>query len=263
MFESLDFNTCVLLALGGTVYFCSKPKNERDEIIGNVLWSLTNKYHQFKIMMDDMFNNEIDIYEYIEDNEDDNEDDNTVEIITYNKSEENGLYIAELDEINITNLYDYKETNNLTFIKYIENNKLYLKRIEDMKEMENEEEEQEKDDEEEEKDDKEEEEEEEEDEIKYTLNITPVSKPFMQIDYEDDNNKIEIQGELEKYYVKDNKLLDKEFLRWYMKHYYQTDISEEYKIHILDENIKMFSLNNNQYIEITDDKDVNYKIINN
>ena len=248
MFESFDFNTCVLLALGGTVYFCSKPKNERDEIIGNVLWSLTNKYHQIKIMLDDMFNKNIDVNEYIEDNE----DFDTIDIISYTKSEENGLYIAELDEIKITDLYDYKVNNNLTFIKYIENNKFYLKRIENEEEEEIEEEEIE-----------EEEVEEEDEEIKYTLNITPVSKPFMQIDYEDDNNKIEIQGELEKYYVKDNKLLDKEFLRWYMKHYYQTDISEEYKIHILDENIKMFSLNNNQYIEMTDDKDVNYKIVSN
>ena len=251
MFESFDFNTCVLLALGGTVYFCSKPKNERDEIIGNVLWSLTNKYHQIKIMLDDMFNKNIDVNEYIEDNE----DFDTIDIISYTKSEENGLYIAELDEIKVTDLYDYKVNNNLTFIKYIENNKFYLKRIEN-----EEKEEIEEDDEEQEE---EEDEEEEEEEIKYTLNIIPVSKPFMQIDYEDDNNKIEIQGELEKYYVKDNKLLDKEFLRWYMKHYYQTDISEEYKIHILDENIKMFSLNNNQYIEMTDDKDVNYKIVSN
>ena len=213
-----------------------------------------------------MFNKNIDVNEYIEDNKD-NEDVDTIDIISYSKSEENGLYIAELDEIKVTDLYDYKVNNNLTFIKYIENNKFYLKRIENEEEEEieedDEEQEQEQEQEVEEEEDEDEEEEEEEEEIKYTLNITPVSKPFMQIDYEDDNNKIEIQGELEKYYVKDNKLLDKEFLRWYMKHYYQTDISEEYKIHILDENIKMFSLNNNQYIEMTDDKDVNYKIVSN
>ncbi|OUU26050.1 MAG: hypothetical protein CBB97_08780 [Candidatus Endolissoclinum sp. TMED37] len=84
----------------------------------------------------------------------------------------------------------------------------------------------------------------------------------MQIDYEDNNSKIEIQGELEKFYVKDNKLFDKEFLAWYMDYYYQTKISNDYKIHILDENIKMFTLTNDQCVLITDDKDVNYKIIN-
>ena len=84
----------------------------------------------------------------------------------------------------------------------------------------------------------------------------------MQIDYEHETNKIEIQGELEKFYVEGNKLFDKEFLEWYMDYYYQIKLSSDFKIHILDENIKMFTLTDNQCILITNDKDVNYKIIN-
>ena len=62
MFESLDFNTCMLLAAGGTLYFCSKPENERQEIVGNVLWYFTNKYHQVRIMMNEVFENTKDCY---------------------------------------------------------------------------------------------------------------------------------------------------------------------------------------------------------
>ena len=293
MFESLDFNTCMLLAAGGTLYFCSKPENERQEIVGNALWYITNKYYQMKIMFNDIFPNMNSCYEDKEEEENARDDDyDTTEIITYEKSEENGIYIAEIDEIKLNDLYYYKPKNKLTFIKYIENNKYYLKRLEynstdgyeadddsveseckeenekmeEEVEQENkedvEEEEVEEEEVEEEEVEEEEVEEEEDDKPNYAVNIHPVSKPFMQIDYEDNNSKIEIQGELEKFYVKDNKLFDKEFLAWYMDYYYQTKISNDYKIHILDENIKMFTLTNDQCVLITDDKDVNYKIIN-
>ena len=134
MFESLDFNTCMLLAAGGTLYFCSKPENERQEIVGNVLWYFTNKYHQVRIMMNELFENTKDCYgiNYDESSSNDEEEEsgeNRVEIISYNKSEENGLYIAELDEIELSKLYNFKVENQLTFLKYIENNKYYLKRL--------------------------------------------------------------------------------------------------------------------------------------
>ena len=287
MFESLDFNTCMLIAAGGTIYFCSKPKEEREEIAGNILWYVTNKYYQIKIALNELYNNTQECYGSYENSEDEAEDKNLYEIVSYNKSPENGIYIAEVNSVNLDELYDYNVDNELTFVKYIENNKFYLKRLENKEEVkeeegegeekeevqkeENEEEVQEEQEEEveeevvEEEDVEEEEVEEEEDEedTNLSINIVPVTKPFMQIDYEDENNKIEIQGELEKFYVKDNKLFDKEFLEWYMEYYYQTKISDNYTIHILDENIKMFKINKDQYIVITNDGDINYKVLNN
>ena len=57
-----------------------------------------------------------------------------------------------------------------------------------------------------------------------------------------------------------NKILDYEFLCWYMEHYYQLSIKNDYTIHILDENISMKQLNKNKFVNIVEDKDETYVI---
>ena len=49
-------------------------------------------------------------------------------------------------------------------------------------------------------------------------------KPFLQIEMEQDGVKIEIQENLDIFFLENNKILDKTFLLWYMKFFYNVDL---------------------------------------
>ena len=93
--------------------------------------------------------------------------------------------------------------------------------------------------------------------------IKSVKKPFMQVEYKDDENSIEIQNDISCYYLEGNKILDYNFVRFLMKENYGLDVKEEYKIIILDENVKMLTLEKDEYVLVIDDEDENYKICKN
>ena len=60
------------------------------------------------------------------------------------------------------------------------------------------------------------------------------NKPFLQVEFEQNEKKKEIHEHLHYFYVKGNKLFDKNFLKWYLKYWFQVDLSDNYILHIID-----------------------------
>ena len=59
-----------------------------------------------------------------------------------------------------------------------------------------------------------------------------------------------IHNFLEPFYVNNNKILDEVFLKWYLQHFYNMILSENYTIHIIDSNINMFTIKKQNAIVI-------------
>ena len=87
--------------------------------------------------------------------------------------------------------------------------------------------------------------------------------PFIQVEYIDDNNTLNLHDKLKMFYISDNKILDKEFIRFIIKYYFDKEISDSYIIRIFDRNINQFELKNNSYVVIRNDKELGYEIIEN
>jgi len=92
------------------------------------------------------------------------------------------------------------------------------------------------------------------------LNFSPISKPFIQVELQQNNKSIDIHDHLHYFYVKDNHILDNIFLKWYIKYWFYLDLATEYKINIIDENINMLSLDTSQSILFGED---DYIVVNN
>ena len=92
-----------------------------------------------------------------------------------------------------------------------------------------------------------------------TLEIVPVKKPFLQVELKYKDKSLDIHEHLNTFYVRDNHILDKIFLQWYVKYWFLLDLDDEYTINIIDQDVNMFTLNPTQSILLEDDK---YLIIN-
>jgi hypothetical protein len=89
-----------------------------------------------------------------------------------------------------------------------------------------------------------------------------LGKPiFLQVEIEQYGKRISIHENLLYFYMEHNVILSKIFLEWYMKKFYSTNLSNEYKIHIIDDNINVFSIDDTQYIELYFDKDDELKYL--
>jgi len=75
-----------------------------------------------------------------------------------------------------------------------------------------------------------------------------VDKPFLQVELEQNEKKKEIHEHLHYFFLKGNKLFDKNFLKWYLKYWYQIDLEDNYKINIIDHEINIINLDPTQYI---------------
>jgi len=112
----------------------------------------------------------------------------------------------------------------------------------------------------------------EEDRIKIVLATTPIftlknilihkpEKLFLQVIYSpDEGDEIDINHNLKLFYVVENKILDYKFLKWFMNifHNYKLE-NKNYKIKIMDKNVRMFELKSNETIYLKEDD--NYDII--
>lgn len=87
------------------------------------------------------------------------------------------------------------------------------------------------------------------------VQFNKVEKLFLQVELidKDNNNIIDIHHNLDKFYIKDNKILDTDFLKWYLTYFYKSKLPENYELRIFDKDINMFTLEKNEYIEITDE----------
>jgi hypothetical protein len=85
-----------------------------------------------------------------------------------------------------------------------------------------------------------------------------VEKPFLQVELEQNNEKMEIHQNLHYFFLKGNKIFDKNFMKWYMKYWFKKDLEENYKLHIIDNSVNIFTIDHNQYI-ILGEKDYDIK----
>jgi len=86
------------------------------------------------------------------------------------------------------------------------------------------------------------------DTTKEDFQFTKIDKPFIQVELEQNNKTFEIHKFLKEHYFEGNKILDKEFLQWYLPYYSLGTLADEYTLKIIDKNIEMFTMNENQYI---------------
>ena len=230
--REITMNDCILLLGVSIFWFYSLKKEKREELVQKVSWNVLNKYYTYKIKMTNMML-DYGILKRIEEDSDFEDDE-----INEEKNKKNVyLHEHEIKENGIiSTLYEYDDDieyleNNLYFIGIEKNNKIRYKRIFSV------------------------------DEKVDDVNVVP--KPFMQIEYKDSENKIEIQNDMLSYYVEGNKILDYDFVRFIMKENYGIDVLDDYEIIILDENVKMLTIKKNEYVLVIDDEDENYKICKN
>ena len=85
---------------------------------------------------------------------------------------------------------------------------------------------------------------------------------FLQVEFELEEEKIDIHKKLDVFYVVGNRLFDRVFMKWFMHKYFNKKLEDdsEYKINIIDKYINMFTLEENERIDIImKDNKVYYK----
>ena len=87
-------------------------------------------------------------------------------------------------------------------------------------------------------------------EISTEVKFEKVTKPFLSVEVEQNNNRIAIHDKLKGFYINGNMLLDKIFLKWYLEEFYGMNLEDNYKIHIIDSNIEMHKIQYDQSVTI-------------
>ena len=100
-------------------------------------------------------------------------------------------------------------------------------------------------------------------------NFNKIEKPFLQVICSSKNKgdlenkfteKIEIHNNLHPFYVKNNKILDSDFLKWFLIKFHDF-ILDDYQLELIDTNITIFKLNNTQSCILDEKDDKSYQII--
>jgi hypothetical protein len=83
--------------------------------------------------------------------------------------------------------------------------------------------------------------------------FNPVAKQFLQIeliltDKSGKQRTIDIHRHLGTFYVEGNRILDRDFLEWYVGYWYSTPLTDEYVLQIFDKDVNRFSLKNGECI---------------
>ena len=225
-------------SVGFVIYYIIDPDNA-GEIAQKITWNGVKCYHKTKNeikKINNHFNNlqkkskkkkkglskyniklkKTDCKYY--ENEDDY-DDNNIEFIGYKIKDDTTFTTYDLQDD-----YIYDNTFDVIFLKKEENNKNIYKRLLDKNNIDEEKE-----------------------------NFSLVQKPFVQVELVQNNEKISIHKKLENFYVKNNVILDRKFLVWFIKYKYFVTLNEDYKVNIIDSNINMFNIKKNEKIRILED----------
>ena len=84
---------------------------------------------------------------------------------------------------------------------------------------------------------------------------------FLQVEIEQLGERKSIHEFLKPFYLDGNVILSKTFLEWYLKKFYYTNLDENYKLHLIDTNVNLFSIDNTQEIEfVVENNELKYKI---
>ncbi len=91
-------------------------------------------------------------------------------------------------------------------------------------------------------------------EIREDTKMEKIVKPFIQIELCQNENKTSIHKHLENFYIEDNKILDKTFMKWYTKTFYSVMLDEDYTLSIIDSDVNMLKINKDQHVILTQNK---------
>ena len=201
-------------------YFLLNPNKFRS-LTQKVSWYSVSTYHRFNLFWSDYWDVEqVEVLEDEKEEEEEEEEEN---------EEEEYLELEGLDKNGeLVELEKYKEDElneelDILFLKYDKDGKTYYKKVE---------------------------EESIDDLFNYELKILP--RQFLQVEMEDEENKSDIHEHISKYYVENNVIFDEIFLKYYMKKWYNMEISNNYKINIIDKDIKLLSLKNDTYLKLNE-----------
>ena len=70
----------------------------------------------------------------------------------------------------------------------------------------------------------------------------PLEKQFIQVEIEQNGTKQCIHEYLDSFYLVNNKLFTKAWLKWYMKRFFSENLEDNYTIHIIDKDVNLFKI---------------------
>lgn len=94
-------------------------------------------------------------------------------------------------------------------------------------------------------------------------NFEKLEPIFIQVEIEQLGERTSIHDYLKPFYLDNNIVLDENFLKWYLNKFYGMVLNNEYTLHIIDNSINLFKINEKQkiYLYKVNNK-LQYKIIN-
>lgn len=192
------------------ILYLYDPKLTRDITI-HVSWESVNMYHKIKNKINKFLSEKEKIDKECKSNNEKCED----LFLGYNVNDDTTYKSTDLK----ANYLKEQEFDIMIIIQKDEEDKEYYKRLNDKTELEN-------------------------------YNFDKGDKIFIQVEIEQNNTRISIQEHLEEFYLDNNKILDEKFLKWYLTYFYSMNLSNDYKLHIIDSDINIFTLNKNSYINL-------------
>ena len=269
------------LLIGGFFTFCyiSNNPEKTKKLVKNVSWYIVSSYHRVAIWYEDSFMG------VKEDNENikiEKQEIVKVELHGYNDN------IVTINNVNQEQIKDLVKKYDLSFLGKEINNKIYFKRLENINEEDESEEsensgeddsgeedsgeesvnkekvekeekeddgeeEKEADGEEEKEDDGEEEKEDEKEENVGEELMIPCVRHFLQVEFISDEEKYDIHEHISKYYITNNVVMDEVFMKYFMKYWYDVEINSDYKLKIIDKNIKLVTLEKGSKVKLGKD----------
>jgi hypothetical protein len=180
----------------------------------DISWYGVSTYHRVRLFYNDFFFTEP--VEVLKDYEEEEEEEEYLELEGLNKDGE----IVEFEKYKDDKLEEQVE---ILFLKCEKDGNFYYKKVEDetIEEL-----------------------------FDYELKTLP--RQFLQVELEDDKNKTDIHEHISKYYVENNVIFDEVFSKYYMKKWYNSEISSDYKVNIIDKNIQLLSFKNDTYLKLND-----------
>ena len=96
-------------------------------------------------------------------------------------------------------------------------------------------------------------------EIEEEESMVPCVRHFLQVECVIGKEKYDIHEHISKYYVTNNMIMDEIFMRYFMKHWYDVELDEDYKLKIIDKNVNLLTLEKNQKILLGKDDYIKLK----
>lgn len=193
----------------GAFYFLQPGKFK--EIGATISWYGVSTYHRTKIFLNDYVSQ----VEQIEDIEEESETE-----LEEKEDEPSFLKLVGLTSDNNIKTHCYYPDDKINedewkilFLRFEKNGKTYFKRITN-----------------------------ESYDVLFDSEMNILPRQFLQVEF-DNSTKMDIHEYISQYYVDGNVIFDKEFMEYYMKEWYNTDLEESYKINIIDKNITLINLN--------------------